>query len=507
MAYSKGELAAVLRTVDLGSSVAEFDELLDVARVETSVFGDLLADRVDLVTGTKGSGKSALYRIFVDFLASSLLEHRKVVVAHGVDRHGDDVFMAFHETFETLTEDEFVDFWCIYLVSLAHEQFIKNPNYAAHLAACGDEIARFKEACEAAGIPEIRAHLGLRDVLEWALNALKTIRPRISARTPEGVTIEAGLFGDPVVPPVTSTGSDDGPVLPRYVADVRDTLEAVLRTATLTLWLMVDRLDELFPRRSPVETRALRALLRTLRIFGSDEIRVKVFLRDDILEQVTSGAEGFTALTHVTARQSDTIQWSEDAILTLVTRRLFVSPELCRLLSVDADQLAASRDYREEVFYRVFPRTVYRPPNQSDTLRWIYSHTKDGRGVVTPRDVIDLLTKAKQRQQDEYEADPTGTSEDVIGASAIRYGLEELSKRKRDTLLRAELPHLWPYIEKLRGQGTEYSERALKQQLGTADDTVIGDLVGIGLLERTDQSFKIPFLFREGLELTQRRVE
>ena len=63
----------------------------------------------------------------------------------------------------------------------------------------------------------------------------------------------------------------------------------------LYLWLMVDRLDELFARRSDTETRALRGLLRTLTLFRSDRIRVKVFLRDDILEQIVAG-QGFTAL-------------------------------------------------------------------------------------------------------------------------------------------------------------------------------------------------------------------
>jgi hypothetical protein len=506
MPYEKGQLADVLRTVDIGSSVAELDDLLDVARVETSVFADLAADRVDLVPGTKGSGKSALYRIFVDFLAPALLRHRKVVVAHGVQRHGDDVFLAFQSEFDRLSEDEFVDFWCIYLVSLAHEQFIKKADYRAYLWDCADEVSRFRAACAAAHIPEIRAPLALRDVLQWALNALKGLHPKIAVQTPDGYRYEAGLFDSQ---PLHREKEDPGesPVLPRYVAEIRDSLEALLKKADLTLWLMVDRLDEIFPRRSNLETRALRALLRTLRIFGSKEIRVKVFLRDDILEQVTAQAEGFTALTHVTARQSDTIQWSEDQILTLIVKRLFASPALCKLLAVDVDQLAASREYRESVFYSAFPRTVYRPPNQSSTLRWIYSHTKDGRGVVTPRDVIDLLTKALQRQQDDYEADRTGLAEDVIGASAIRYGLAELSKRKRDTLLKAELPHLWPNIERFRGGRTEYSVPALETLLGQDSGLIISDLVSIGLLERTGGSYKIPFLFREGLELTQGRMD
>jgi len=79
----------------LGSSVAETDDLLETARVETSAFEDLIADRVDLIPGTKGSGKTALYRIFADFLADQLLRHRKVVIAHGVSQSGDTVFLAY----------------------------------------------------------------------------------------------------------------------------------------------------------------------------------------------------------------------------------------------------------------------------------------------------------------------------------------------------------------------------------------------------------------------------
>jgi hypothetical protein len=511
VALNKGDVARLLRGIDLGSSVAEQDELLEAARVETSVFADLLADRVDLVAGTKGSGKSALYRIFVDFLAPFLLTNRKVVVAHGVQSHGDNVFLAFNDRFETLSEADFVDFWCIYLVSLAQEQFVKGDEYAPFLTDCGPEIEAFQRACFAARIPEIKARRTLRDVLEWALNALQRLRPKAAVTTPDGFKIELGLFTDPTPEPQRTDEESENP-LPRYIGDVKETLEAILKKSNLSLWLFVDRLDEIFPRRSPLETRALRGLLRTLRIFESREIRVKVFLRDDILEQVTTGENGFTALTHVTSRQSDTLQWTEDAILTLIVKRFFANESLASFLDVDGDQLGASLEYRRECFYRIFPPTVHRPPNQSPTLKWIHSHTMDGRGVVTPRDVIDLLTKAKQRQQDEYQDDAIGEAESIIGPAAIRYGLAELSKRKRDTVLRAELPHLWPYIEKFVGQRTEYSERALLQLLGPRSAAAISDLVNIGLLSRTRErdgtsSYAIPFLYREGLELTQGRQE
>src|SRR5262245_19097572 len=90
-AYETGTLIPVLRSLDLGSSIAEQDTLLESARVETSAFSDLLRDKVDLIPCTKGSGKTALFRIFVDFLPDLLLQQRKVVVAPGVYKHGDTV--------------------------------------------------------------------------------------------------------------------------------------------------------------------------------------------------------------------------------------------------------------------------------------------------------------------------------------------------------------------------------------------------------------------------------
>ena len=74
MSHQNKTLSQLLEALDLGASVAEADTLLETARVETSAFSDLLNDRVDLVPGTKGSGKSALFRIFVDFLPDFLLK-------------------------------------------------------------------------------------------------------------------------------------------------------------------------------------------------------------------------------------------------------------------------------------------------------------------------------------------------------------------------------------------------------------------------------------------------
>ena len=502
--------ANLLQVLDLGSSIAELDNLLETARVETSAFSDLLTDKVDLIPGTKGSGKSALFRIFVDFLPDHLLRSRKVVIAHGVQKHGDNVFHAFKDQFAELSEDDFTCFWCIYLTSLAHEQFVKGPMYQDFLKGAEQEVNKFRAACAAAHIPEIKAKKSLKDILAWALNVLKGWKPRLRYTLPQDAgEVSLDLFGKPIADKKADPNASAEPV-PQFIIDVKDRLEELLRRTNLSIWLMIDRLDEIFPRRTTLETLALRGLLRCLRLFSTDLIRVKIFLRDDMLDQLVATPEGFTALTHLTARQADTLRWSEDQILTMMVKRLFADPGMATYLKVNKERLNASQQYRSECFYRVFPKTVHSGEKQSATLHWLYTRTADGRGVVTPRDIIDLVTRAKQHQQDEFIATSAGGSPWLIGPKAMQHGLEELSRRKRDTFLKAEFPHLWPHIEKFEGGKTEYDSSSLQKLLGKNWEKPVADLVSIGVLGRRgkgkDNTYWFPYIYRKGLSLTQGRA-
>lgn len=508
MPHQNKTLALLLQGLDLGSSVAESDNLLEVARVETSAFADLLNDRVDLIPGTKGSGKSALFRIFVDFLPDLLLRQRKVVIAHGVQTPGDPVFHVFRDEFAKLSEDEFISFWCIYLISLAHEHFIKGKRYAKYLKDAAHEVAKFREACVAARIPEIKAAKSLQSILAWALSVLTSWRPKVKYTPPGGPgEFELDLFGSAPSDGRKASPKGTEQALPNYLNEIRQALEAILNRSRLSIWLMIDRLDEIFPRRSDLERSALRGLLHAMRYFTSSTVRVKVFLRDDMLDQVVRGKEGFTALTHVTARQSDTLRWTEEQILAMVVKRIFANSKMADYLGVNKGQFDASANYRSECFYKVFPPTVYRGSKQSPTLKWIFSRCADGRGVVTPRDVLELLIRAKQRQHDECAANQDGVSDWVIGSPALQYGFEEMSKRKRQTYLEAEFPHLWTNIQKFIGGKTIYDEPSLRNLLGGNWKAIAEDLASIGLFTKTLKAgklaYSIPFIYRHGLDLSR----
>ena len=222
------DAAQLLAGLDLGSTIAELDNLLETARVETSVFDDLLADRVDLIPGTKGSGKTALYRIFVDFLPEIMLTNEKIIIAHGVQQRQDTVFLAYKAQFDKLTETDFVDFWCIYVVSLVYEQFVRDRRFKKLLAKHDTEISNFRKAYRDAGIPDFDHPKTLHQILGWTLAVLARLKPRVTWTPPENIgQFELSLFGGGAPArqrAPTSVGSDD-PRMPAYIDDIAIRLE------------------------------------------------------------------------------------------------------------------------------------------------------------------------------------------------------------------------------------------------------------------------------------------
>ncbi len=51
-----------LVNLDMGNSVAEFDQELERYFIETDTFRALIEDRIDIIVGNKGAGKTAMYK-------------------------------------------------------------------------------------------------------------------------------------------------------------------------------------------------------------------------------------------------------------------------------------------------------------------------------------------------------------------------------------------------------------------------------------------------------------
>jgi len=341
-------------------------------------------------------------------------------------------------------------------------------------------------------------------MLQWCLNAVWTgLRPR-KVSMGSGSDQMSLEFGE-------SDQTKDNDVAderprPMYVEAIRASLNRLLERADITVWLMLDKLDEIFPRWSDVERTGLTSLLKSSYAFGGDRVRVKTFLRDDIFEHLTSAESGFPGLTHVTARMSSRLTWTSDDILQLIVKRLF-NNGLRDLCQVDVQRMQANQEYRQECFYKAFPSQVHTGSRQSSTLDWVYAHCQDARKVVAPRDVVDFLLATRDAEMQILRSNVDGKSDTVFSSAAVQKGFEAMSLKKRQVFLEAEFPHFRAHILRFDNGPAIYPAGAITELLGSSAGAIVDKMCKIGFLERKKHrggdAYSIPHLYRPGFNIRQ----
>ena len=253
-----------------------------------------------------------------------------------------------------------------------------------------------------------------------------------------------------------------------------------------------------------MERTALRALLRTTRNFPTYQIRIKVFLRDDIFDNII-GPGGFTALSHIEARCAATLRWGRQEIQLLIVKRFSFNARIRSSFQIDKARIEQNdMEHATEIFGRLFPAQAASGKNQSPTLDWIFHHCEDGRGVVTPRDVLDLLEAALKAQVNHLQRGQSLT-EFLVGPQALKEGWVELSVRKCRNYLHAEFPDFWHDIKKFENAKAEHNAKSLATLLGPDWQSKADDLVSLGFLQHRPgpRTYTIPLLFRPGMGVKQ----
>jgi hypothetical protein len=494
---------ALLNSFNIGSSIAENDPLLETAKIETQEFWDLYNDTIDLVRGVKGSGKTALFRVFY-FIRKMLLEKKRIYVIQGVEAMGDPVFKYYQKDFESFDELKFQNFWRIYFINLIINNYLRNPDQFEGLKSQNELLRDFYQECTRVGIPTIERKKTIRDVVEAIITFIKYIKsvePKVAVKA-DSLSGQLTFMSSLEVKTDMRFEKEDR--TPIFVNNLRDILTRVLENCDLRIWIMLDRLDEVFLRRTPTEVYGLRALLKSAYSFSNPRLRVKVFLRDDIIEAIISDKNGFTGLTHVGSRSSGSINWSKDQILHLIVKRIFSSHHIAQYFQVDASALDRDKSYREVMFYKLFPIQIKKGKRQPLCLDWMYKRCQDSKGIVTPRDVIDLIDFAKQFQYKIFKSNPQ--PQDIfISHTPLIGGLEQLSLKKKDTYLRAEFPHFWNEILKFQNGRTEHNKSSLKRLFGKDWKSKVDDLQNIGFIRfiPSSDTYKIPIIWRHGLNIKQ----
>jgi hypothetical protein len=290
--------------------------------------------------------------------------------------------------------------------------------------------------------------------------------------------------------------------------DILRKLNDVFVQEKITVWLVLDRLDVAFVDAGVLERNALRSLFRVyLDMNAYTNIVVKVFLRDDIWRRIST--DGFREASHIT--RSLTISWNSQTLLNLIVRRLVHNDAICSFYDVNRESVLADVTLQRTFFYRVFPAKIDIGPKQPNTLDWMLSRISDGSKRYAPREMIHLLSVARDEQLKSYEVggeEPPNAN--LIDRSAMRAALPEVSAARYEQTLCAEYPALKIYLDKMAGEKTQQTPTTLaklwqctiEEAYATAER-----LVEAGFFERRGSkespSYWVPFLYGPALSLVQ----
>jgi hypothetical protein len=467
--------------------VAEYDEALEDHFVETDVFRALVEDRVDIIAGDKGTGKTALYRMLQQRYPHLLA---KVDVLPGFNPAGTPIFERLAAG-APLSEAQYVTIWKAYCLSLAGNWIL--AEHAPVFSHTMDELDRLLTR---AGLRSADAVAST--ILSQVIDVVRRLAHPKSAELSTTFTPE----GHVVISPRIELGDAIDAESITYHDEALRVLDAVLAEVDHEVWIALDRLDEAFQGFPNVEKPVLRALLRTyLDLTEFKRLRLKLFVRKDLFRRVVD--TGFVNLTHVNARKVE-IVWDDEDLLDLLCRRFRRSGHFVEALGASFDSRA-----NEALFYAVFPRQVDPGSRSPTTLNWMLARVRDGNGVASPRNLIDLVKKAQEAQQRTEHRDATPPDEmgdrGVIQSRALKRGLSALSdERVADTLIAEAGEHVH-LIDKLRDGRAEHNDSSLARLLDLPPAevrTAIKPLVEIGLLQ-VGETYKIPMLYRGGLRIRQ----
>jgi hypothetical protein len=153
--------------------------------------------------------------------------------------------------------------------------------------------------------------------------------------------------------------------------------------------------------------------------------------------------------------------------------------------------------------------------NATATHQWILRRLCDGTGSSFPRELIHLGNRAVEKQREMNRAEGKHLSERLVGPKAIREAFKMISSYRCDTYLYSEFPHLARHFDVFRGSDTATFHREelymLFSPLSPSGDEAIRALYDTGLLQPFGHSvdssmkFKVPFLYRPGLGVRERR--
>lgn len=492
----------ILAETTFGHRVAEDEtDALGSYFVETDHWKRIYRGDVDIVYGTKGAGKSALYSLLL--LKKSEFVDRNIFLVAAENPRGAPAFKNLN-TLPLISEREFISLWKLYFATLLHDFLSKSGGK-------GKNFDELQGALEREGL--VKGLLSLAGVLssvsEYVRRAFAPQAIETTLNIDPATQMPSGISGKIIFAEPTDAKDIEVRSVDRLLQHANDTLAETGATA----WLLLDRLDVAFSENPDLENNALRGLFRVyLDLLAFENIRVKIFLRSDIWARITE--KGFREASHVTRHL--TIAWNKNSLLNLVVRRALHNSLIRHAYDVDVELAKEPVSEQEKLFYRVFPEQVEIGPSKSATLDWLLSRTRDGTKINAPRELIHLLNSLRDVQVQRFELgdEPVPDGEQLFTRVAFKAAMPEVSRVRLEQTLYAEHPDRKMWMEKLRGEKTSHTPETLATVWGLTPDVaahVAGTLSSIGFFEQRGSKqlpeYWVPFLYRDALDLVQGTAE
>jgi hypothetical protein len=447
--------------------VAEYDKKLQNYFVVTDAFQHLVSGEADIVSGDKGTGKTAIYQ-YLKTSYKTVPELSGVEVITGFNPSGEPIFRRLGDEAK-LTEGQYVTIWKMYFLSLVGNWLLRE-----YRGSLNPKLQKLESLLGKIGLLNSgeSANTVFSRLVEWL---------RTNAAPKElGVDISFNESGIPVYTPKIVIGkkethSEHIPIEMISHDEAFSILDKALAEKSKIAWVVLDRLDEAFIGRPDIEIPALRALIRTfMDLQPYDYVRVKLFVRKDLFRKITQ--EGFVNLTHVNARCTE-IGWEESDLLEMVCQRIRTSGEILRYAGL-------SRLNDKALFYAIFPRNL-----------------------------IDLCGFAQdfQLKKDRNTNREFGPNSALIESDSLKKAAVKLSnQRLTDTLMAEYGNDVKVAIKAFENSKAEHTEETLATLFGFSDPhqtrLVARILCDVGFLEKIDETYRVPFLYRPALNITKGKV-
>lgn len=492
----------VLESTTFGKRVAEEEEQqLKLYFVETKQWKKIYSGEIDILYGSKGSGKSAIYSLLLK--RADELSKQNIILIPAENLQGFPVFQEL-ATNPPTREDEFRRLWKIYFLTLIVSHFrsskLKNKK-ASRIISILEDAGLITQDDSLSG----KLRSALRYVRNIKVESLETANLKVDPLTGNPkLAIGKITFGDPT-PSQLKRGFISADTLIK-------TADEVLLEAGKSIWLVLDRLDVAFAYSDELEGNALRALFGVYQDIKqlARSVSLKIFLRSDIWRRITD--KRVPEASHIT--RYDTLTWDSNSLMELVISRLLHNEAIREFYKVDvrgAESILNNSEARKAFFYRIFPQRTG-GKKSGELFTWILNNTRDALDITSPRELIHLFNETRDIQIklfDELSYELPG--ERLFSFDSLKKALPIVSRARYELTLCAENPHLKELLQWLEGRKSTQTVDTLSKVWGIGPEDVYREadkLMEAGVFERKgtrdNPIYHIAPIYLDALNIRQR---